>query len=393
MMERSSSMRFSMGGAGEDEGVAAAEAFYGLGGLGGPVFDALGFVEDDDVGAETFVDIEAVGDDLLVVGYGEKGRLGLGVGAEAGGAVAVNEAEGEVGEAADLLLPLGLQGGGGDDEHAGGATEVVQEGAGGDGLDGFAEAHLVGEEGAFGEGEVEHALALVGEKWILGDVFGVAAVDDAGFVVAAEEAAFAGAAAGFEPGGDFLGYAEVGRGVAGDGGEGVVGGDVGVEEAGGIEEDAEAGGEAVVVALDAEGAGGGVGDEVDARRAGGAGGEEGGFFAAGEVEEDGLDVFAGAESVDAEVGAGAGEMPGGEVADFDVVGEAAGGVDGEVGEDGVGGVRFSTRGLSSLARRRRLSISCSSVVRQSVAGGIWLTADFLARRPAGMRARADEMRV
>ena len=39
------------GRAGEDEGVAAAQALDGLGGLGAPVLDALGFVEHDDVRA------------------------------------------------------------------------------------------------------------------------------------------------------------------------------------------------------------------------------------------------------------------------------------------------------------------------------------------------------
>jgi hypothetical protein len=43
-----------------------------LGGLGGPVFDALGFVEDDDVGVEVFIDVEGVGNNLLVVDDGEK---------------------------------------------------------------------------------------------------------------------------------------------------------------------------------------------------------------------------------------------------------------------------------------------------------------------------------
>ncbi len=56
-------------------------------------------------------------------------------------------------------------------------------------------------------------------------------------------------------------------------------------------------------------------------------------------------MFACAEAVDAKVGAGAGEVAGGEVADLDVVGEAAGLVDGEVGEGGVGGVEVDDAGF------------------------------------------------
>ena len=41
-------MRFSIGVAREDEGVAAFEAFDHLGGFGRPVFDPLGFIEHDD---------------------------------------------------------------------------------------------------------------------------------------------------------------------------------------------------------------------------------------------------------------------------------------------------------------------------------------------------------
>ena len=103
------------GGAGEDEGVAALEPLDGLGGVGGPVFDALGFVQDDDVGLEALVDIEAVGDDLLVVYDGEKGWITIGVVVGAGGAVAEDDALEEGGEIRDLVLPLAFQRGRGDD--------------------------------------------------------------------------------------------------------------------------------------------------------------------------------------------------------------------------------------------------------------------------------------
>lgn len=57
-------------------------------------------------------------------------------------------------------------------------------------MDGFTEAHFVGEQGAFAESEVEHALPLIGIKRAESDVFGVAAFDDTGLVVATEDAAF-----------------------------------------------------------------------------------------------------------------------------------------------------------------------------------------------------------
>ena len=120
------------------------QALDGLGGLGGPVFDALGLVEHDDVGAEVLVDVEGVGDDLLVVDDGEKRRATVGIVVCTDRARAVDDALGEGGEFPDLFLPLGLERGGGDDEDALGFSQVMEQGAGGDGLDGFTEAHFVG---------------------------------------------------------------------------------------------------------------------------------------------------------------------------------------------------------------------------------------------------------
>lgn len=114
------------GGTGEDEGVAAFEAFHGLRGLGGPVFDALRFIKHDDVGAEVGVDVEAVGDDLLVVDDGEKRWFRVGVTGGAQLAMAVNEAFAECGEFPDLLLPLGLQRGRSDDKHAPGFSQMME---------------------------------------------------------------------------------------------------------------------------------------------------------------------------------------------------------------------------------------------------------------------------
>ena len=97
------------GRAGEHEGVAALEALDRLGGFCGPVLDALGFVEDDDVGLEALVDVEAINDDLLVVYDCKEGRVTIGVVVGAGAAMAEDDALGEGGEFRNLILPLAFQ--------------------------------------------------------------------------------------------------------------------------------------------------------------------------------------------------------------------------------------------------------------------------------------------
>jgi hypothetical protein len=83
--------------------------------------------------------------------------LGQALGAGAG-----DDPRRQAGEAGDLLLPLPLERGWADDEHALDAAQAPEELAGGDGLDGLAEAHLVRQQGPLGEGQMEHALPLVG---------------------------------------------------------------------------------------------------------------------------------------------------------------------------------------------------------------------------------------
>ena len=66
------------GRAGEDEGIAAAQALDGLGGLGAPVLDALRFVQHHDVGPQPLVDLQRVGEHLLVIDDGEeRSRAGV----------------------------------------------------------------------------------------------------------------------------------------------------------------------------------------------------------------------------------------------------------------------------------------------------------------------------
>ena len=106
--------------------------------------------------------------------------------------------------------------------------------------------------------------------------------------------------------------------------------EVGDLETFGIKETADAGGEFVEVAFDPESVGFGVGDKVYARGRQALGGGECGALAAGEVKEERFDMLAGAQAIDAEIRAGAGILRGGDVADFGMVGHAAGGMDFEV---------------------------------------------------------------
>jgi hypothetical protein len=96
-------------------------------------------------------------------------------------------------------------------------------------LDGFAEAHFIGEQHAFTEGEVQHSLALIRVERAKRDVLRVAAFDHAGFVIATQGEAFPGATAGFEEMIDVLGdtdfrtAAKACQSLGGVGAEGAIG--------------------------------------------------------------------------------------------------------------------------------------------------------------------------
>ena len=68
---------------------------------------------------------------------------------------------GAAGEARDLALPLVLERGRADDQHALDAEVPGHDLRGGDGLDGLAQAHLVADQAAAGAGGEQRALALV----------------------------------------------------------------------------------------------------------------------------------------------------------------------------------------------------------------------------------------
>jgi hypothetical protein len=80
----------------------------------------------------------------------------------------------------------------------------MEKGAGGNGLNGFAQPHFVGQEGPLAKGKVEHAFALVGKERGKGDVLGMATLVHASLIVAPQQDAFFGAPAGFQPRSDFL---------------------------------------------------------------------------------------------------------------------------------------------------------------------------------------------
>jgi hypothetical protein len=197
-------------------------------------------------------------------------------------------------------------------------------------LDGLAETHFVGKEGSLAEGKVEHAFALVGKERVECDLLGMAAIADADLIVAAGEDAIALAGAVGEPGFGILRNAQPMGGIFKEFFVEGFGVEVGDLETLGIEEAADAGGEFVEVAFDPEPVGFGVGDKVYARGRKALGGGECGAVAAGELEEEGFDMLAGAQAIDAEIRAGAGKLGRGDVADFGAVGHPAGGMDFEV---------------------------------------------------------------
>ena len=107
------------GRAGEDESVTAAQALDGLGGLGAPVLDPLRFVQHDDVGPQPVVDLQRVGEHLLIIDDGEERLYGrrLACPAVAGRFVSLQPSHPvpehklirQIGKPLYLLLPLGFQ--------------------------------------------------------------------------------------------------------------------------------------------------------------------------------------------------------------------------------------------------------------------------------------------
>ena len=114
-------------------------------------------------------------------------------------------------EPLNLLLPLRLERRGRNHEHATGLAEPMQQRARGDGLNGLAQAHFVRQQRAFGEGQVQHAFALIREQRHRGLVRGPFAALHAQFVIAPQFFAFLRAAHRFQPRRDFLRDAQFGQ--------------------------------------------------------------------------------------------------------------------------------------------------------------------------------------
>src|SRR5277367_2613355 len=99
----------------QNKSVTAAQALDGLRGFGTPVFDPLGFVENDNVRRKARIYIKRVGNHLFVVDDGEKwrGRMVV-ITLEAADFAAEDKLQIQGGEFSYLLLPFGFEGSGGD---------------------------------------------------------------------------------------------------------------------------------------------------------------------------------------------------------------------------------------------------------------------------------------
>ena len=144
-------------GAGEREGEAAFEALDDAGRGGFPVLDTLGLVEDDEVprgGANS----REVAEDLLVVGDGEKS------GAVLRGALlrgALNNLNRTACKTLDFRVPLGFEAGGANNKDTLDAGLEREEFRHAHALDGFAQPHVVGQNGAAGANGKRDAVELV----------------------------------------------------------------------------------------------------------------------------------------------------------------------------------------------------------------------------------------
>jgi hypothetical protein len=330
------------GRARENEGKPAAQALDGLGGLAGPVFDPLGLIQHDDVGPEACVHIEGVGEHLLVVDEGEERRVV--VGAQAGLLSAIHNLVGERREALDLLFPLGLERGGSDDDYAAGLAEAVEEGAGGDGLDRFAQTHFVGQQRAAVEGEMQHALALVRIERNEGLVRGIFAGMNLLFVLVPEADFFLSGVQCLQPGRDCDGqpYSCSRRSKQGKcllkffdrlSREAAVGAEPAPQRARELGEVSFREQRRLI----------GVRNQIDARRIATPGGDTSPPRPCFQVQSHCLHVFTGAEAVDLKILAGATEAGWLKSAYLDLVGEAAAGLHLKVGKNCVTRIEIADR--------------------------------------------------
>ena len=143
------------------ESVAALELLDRTGGGRGPVADALRLVENDQVGAEP-LNLLQVLQDQLVVDQVEEGRAGVEFLAPR--FEAVDDLGGEVAESFNLGLPLVLDRSRRDDNDSLDASAAAEQLGGRDGLDGLAQAHVVGQRHASAAGGEQRSAHLVREQ-------------------------------------------------------------------------------------------------------------------------------------------------------------------------------------------------------------------------------------
>ena len=143
----------------QDEPVRGIQSLHGARGLGRPVLDPLGLVEHDDVRGPVANHVE-VANELLVVAQEESPAARVECGAALGG-TAVDDRRRGIREELPLAKPLGLERGGDHEQPTADAAGPPEGVAGGDGLRGLAEAHVIGEEKPPAHEEPLDALALV----------------------------------------------------------------------------------------------------------------------------------------------------------------------------------------------------------------------------------------
>jgi len=155
------------GGAGHAQAVAGREGAGDVGPFGVRVLDILGFVEDEEVEGLTLEDFliarqEGIaGDDEVEAGGAFEMLLAV---------AAVGDVDAQPrGEALGFGAPVGHEAGGRDDEAGEvGAAGFLFEDEMGENLDGFAQAHVVGEDAAEGvfakELEPGEAVELIGAE-------------------------------------------------------------------------------------------------------------------------------------------------------------------------------------------------------------------------------------
>ena len=150
----------------EHEGVAAFQLFDGARSGGGPVTDALGFIEDDEVRRE-FVHVAHVLQDQFVAGEVEELRRGVQFAPP--GQQSFDHLRRKSGELFDLRFPLVLYRGGSHHQHPLNAPAAAQHFGSGQGLNGFAQAHVIGQDHAAPASGEDGAQFLVGQKFCLQD--------------------------------------------------------------------------------------------------------------------------------------------------------------------------------------------------------------------------------